>query len=121
MRAAVYGVVIGVSLVWLSGCGGDSSNPTMPSGSGTSVSIVANSSTLTTNAYNPNPVTVQRGGTVTWVNNDTSTHDAIADTGSFNTGDIAPGAQASVMFQTAGTFPYHCARHPGMVATITVQ
>jgi hypothetical protein len=45
----------------------------------------------------------------------------IADGGAFNTGDIAPGAQASFTFQNAGSFPYHCGRHPGMVATINVQ
>jgi plastocyanin len=55
------------------------------------------------------------------VNNDTSTHNQVADGGAFNTGDVAAGAQASFTFQTAGAFPYHCGRHPGMVAIINVQ
>jgi plastocyanin len=85
------------------------------------VSIVSRASTLTTTAFSPNPLTIARGTTVTWVNNDAATHDATADAGAFDTGAIAPGAQASMTFQSAGAFPYHCARHPGMVAMIDVQ
>jgi plastocyanin len=39
--------------------------------------------------------TVLRGTTVTWINNDTSTHDNVADRDAFNTGDIAPGGEAN--------------------------
>jgi plastocyanin len=85
------------------------------------VSIVAGARTLTTTAYSPNPLNITRGTMVTWVNNDTSTHNQVADGGAFSTGDVAPGGQASFTFQTAGSFPYHCGRHPGMVATINVQ
>jgi len=111
-----------VSALSVVSCGGNNSNPApAPSPSPMSISIVAGARLLTTTAYVPNPLTVASGTTVTWVNNDTSTHDNIADGGAFNTGDIAPGAQASFTFQTAGSFPYHCGRHPGMVATINVQ
>lgn len=48
-------------------------------------------------------------------------HDQIADGGAFATGIVEVGGRASVTFQTAGAFPYHCGRHPGMVATINVQ
>jgi plastocyanin len=82
---------------------------------------VAGARTLTTTAYSPNPLTITRGTTVTWVNNDTSSHDQVADGGAFNTGLLAPGGQASFTFQNAGAFPYHCGVHPNMVATITVQ
>jgi plastocyanin len=114
-------VVILTGLVFGS-CGGSSgSSSNSPSPSAVMVSIVSGARTLTTTAYSPNPVTVPRGSTVTWTNNDTSTHDQIADNGSFNSGDVAPGAQGSVTFQTAGTIPYHCGRHPNMVGTIIVQ
>ena len=43
-----------------------------------------------------------------------------ADDGSFDTGQIAPGASATVTLDTAGSFAYHCEIHPSMTATITV-
>jgi len=76
---------------------------------------------LTTTAFSPNPLSVAAGTTVTWINNDVTTHDSRADNGSFNTGLISPGASASVTFSTAGSFVYHCTIHPGMVGTVTVQ
>jgi plastocyanin len=114
--------IILLSALGLVSCGSSTSSPTAtPTATAVSVSIVAGARTLTTTAYSPNPLSIARGTTVTWVNNDTSTHDNIADGGAFNTGDIVPGAQASFTFQNAGAFPYHCGRHPGMIATINVQ
>ena len=109
----------------LSACGSSNATPTSPTPppiAGTaSVSMVSGARSLTTTAYSPNPVTVAVGTTVTWVNNDTSTHNSTADNGAFATGSIAPGASGNVKLQTAGTFVYHCTIHPGMVATIVVQ
>jgi plastocyanin len=92
-----------------------------PTTTGSSVSIVAGSRTLTTTAYNPNPITMSVGGTVTWMNNDSITHTSTSDGGSWDSGTMAPGASFSHTFQTAGTFQYHCAIHPNMVGTVTVQ
>jgi plastocyanin len=117
--------LIVLSALGLVSCGGSSSpapsTTPSPTPSAAAVSIVAGARNLTTTAYSPNPLNISRGTTVTWTNNDSSTHDNIADGGGFNTGDIAPGGQASFTFQNAGAFPYHCGRHPGMVATINVQ
>jgi len=99
-----------------------SSSPTTPSNtSGTPVSIVSGASTLTTTAYSPNPVVLAVGGTATWKNNDTVTHTATAGDGTWDSGSIAPGASFSRTFPTAGSFPYKCTIHPGMVGTVTVQ
>src|SRR5215218_367317 len=43
----------------------------------TSVSIVPGSSTLTTDAFSPNPIQVSVGNTVTWTNDDSQPHTAI--------------------------------------------
>jgi plastocyanin len=85
------------------------------------VSIVAGSSTLTTTAYAPNPVTVTVGGTVTWVNNDAVAHTSTANSAMWDSGTLQPGGRFSVTFQTTGTFPYLCALHPNMVGTVNVQ
>jgi plastocyanin len=106
-------------------CGSDTpSTPSpspSPSGPNVGVSIVAGSSTLTTTAYSPNPINVSVGGTVTWTNNDNTTHTSTANGGAFSSGSIAPGGTFRMTFPTAGSFPYHCAIHPGMIGTVTVQ
>lgn len=101
-------------------CGKSYSTPSSPS-PGTTVSIVSGASTMTTTAYAPNPITVSVGGTVTWVNNDNTTHTATGNDGLFDTGNIAPGASYSRTFTSAGSFAYHCTQHPGMVGTVNVQ
>jgi hypothetical protein len=56
---------------------------------------------------------------VTWTNSDGATHTA---TGSgFDTGNISGGSSASVTFDTAGTFAYHCSIHSSMTGTVVVQ
>jgi plastocyanin len=118
-----FGIFI-LTALSLTACG-SYSTPTAPgggaSGSTTTVSMVSGAFALTTTAFSPNPVNVAVGTTVTWTNNDSTTHDATANNGSFATGLIAPGRSASVTFQTAGTVAYRCTIHPGMVGTINVQ
>lgn len=92
-----------------------------PSGAVAPVSIVSGASTMTTTAYAPNPIVVSVGGSVTWTNKDTQTHTATANDNAWNSGPIAPGAQFSRTFSSAGTFQYFCTIHPGMVGTVTVQ
>jgi len=119
LKIAVAGLLLGFSVA----CGSDSSptNPSPPSGNGSPVSIVANSSTLTTNAYAPNPINVSVGGSVTWTNNDNTTHTSTSNAGAWDSGNIAPGARFTMTFPNAGSFPYHCTLHPGMVGTVNVQ
>jgi len=116
-RLSVLAGLIGLAI----GCG--SSSPSSPTNgtTGTPVSIVNGSSTLTTTAYSPNPVSISVGGTVTWTNNDSTAHTATADNGSFSSGNIAPGGKFSQTFSTAGTFTYKCTIHPNMVGTVTVR
>ena len=95
-------------------------SPTAPS-SGITVSIVQGASTLTTNAYAPNPLSINTGTTVTWTNNDRIAHTTTADGGLWDPGVLQPGAQFSFTFSSAGTFPYHCRIHPNMVGSITVK
>jgi plastocyanin len=72
-------------------------------------------------AFDPASLTVTAGSTVTWTNGDAAPHTATADDGSFDTGSIGGGASASQAFPDAGTFTYHCAIHPNMTGTITVE
>lgn len=70
--------------------------------------------------YNPDPVTVQAGGKVTWLNQDSAPHTATADDGSFDTGTLEQGKLKSETFKQAGTFAYFCEIHPDMKGTVEV-
>jgi plastocyanin len=74
-------------------------------------------------AFGPTTVTVQVGDTVTWRNDPGDPgHTATADSGAWNSGNIGPGGTASVTFNTAGRFQYHCEYHPSrMTGTVVVQ
>ena len=61
------------------------------------------------------------GTTVTWMNTDTIAHTSTSNAEGWNSGNVAPGGQFSFAFQTAGTFPYRCTIHPGMVGTVVVR
>jgi plastocyanin len=77
--------------------------------------------TIKNGVYSPNPVMVPVGDKVNWLNSDTIAHTA-TDPGVFDTGSIAPtsAADAPVLFNTVGTFNYHCTIHPNETATIVV-
>ena len=74
--------------------------------------------------FTPSQITVQKGGTVTWTNNDSMTHtvvDDLSNVGGPSSGDIAPGATYSFTFNKTGSFQYHCSIHPSMRGTIVVK
>ena len=71
-------------------------------------------------AYDPDPVTIQAGGKVTWVNRDSAPHTATADDGSFDTGTLDQNKLKSESFKEPGTYPYHCEIHPSMRGTLEV-
>lgn len=135
---ARYVILVGVALLLVltlglfgTACGG-SSNPTAttagqgPSpttvgsdttaGSGSTVQVIMNN-----RAYDPATVTVKVGDTVMWVNQDSPQHDVVADNGEFKSDLFDKGATFSFTFTKAGTYPYHCSIHPGMVGTVIVQ
>lgn len=72
-------------------------------------------------AFDPTPLTVNVGDTVTWTNNDTAPHNATADDGTFKTPDLQQGQSASVTMTKPGTFAYICTIHPRMKGTVIVQ
>jgi plastocyanin len=71
-------------------------------------------------AYDPDPVTIEEGGKVTWINRDSAPHTATADDGSFDTGTIEKGKIGSETFKEAGNFTYFCTIHPTMHGTVEV-
>ncbi|MBI4092003.1 MAG: cupredoxin family copper-binding protein [Candidatus Levybacteria bacterium] len=72
-------------------------------------------------AFGPKTLTVKKGTTIVWTNQDSVGHTATSDDGNFDTGLLEKGESKSVTFDEAGTFTYHCTPHPYMKATIVVE
>ena len=95
------------------------------------VSIVPGSSRLTGNGgFQPSPIQLQVGDTVTWINDDLEPHTVTSGSSGvpdnkFNSSPnftplMAPGVTFSHTFTEAGEYPYFCLLHPNMVGTVSV-
>jgi plastocyanin len=110
----------------ISACSGYNSTPTTPSptpapAGSTTVTIASGASTRTATAFGTNPLTIPVGTTISWLNDDNTTHTSAADDGLWSSGNIAPGGRFNFTFTSAGEFIYHCQIHPNMTGTIVVQ
>jgi plastocyanin len=70
--------------------------------------------------FAPAEATAAVGDVVAWSNSDAAPHTATLDDGACATGNIPTGGSGALVFNTAGTFPYHCAIHPQMTGTVTI-
>ena len=71
----------------------------------------------------PRAVDVMAGGIVSWTNEDSIPHTVTADgTGEplFASGPISPGLTWDNLFESPGTFGYHCSIHPWMTGRVMV-
>jgi plastocyanin len=71
--------------------------------------------------FNPTPLTVKAGSTVTWTNQDDDVHTVVSDTGAFKSGAMDTNDSYSFKFDKPGTYHFTCSLHPRMVGTIVVQ
>jgi len=70
--------------------------------------------------FEPSTLTIRAGETVRWFNDDALPHTVSASDGSWDSGNLAPGQSFERRFDAAGTYPYLCRYHPGMIGTIAV-
>jgi plastocyanin len=73
--------------------------------------------------FHPDEVTIAKGDTITFTNNDEFIHQiyvAAQDFG-FDTKEKAPGETDTESFTTAGTFEVHCHIHPKMKLVVHVN
>lgn len=128
LRLALVSAIVTFAI----GCGSSYSSPSTspsptpsptptPGGPSSSVAIPDGAASLGNSAYTPDDLNIAVGTTVTWMNTDSISHTSTSDVSGWNSGVVAPGGQFSFAFQTAGTFPYHCTIHPGMVGTVVVR
>lgn len=75
-------------------------------------------------AYDPEPLEVEAGATVTFTNEDGDTHTATS-TGDvpkdFDTGDLGEGDAKDITFDEAGTYTYYCSIHQYMKGEVDVK
>ncbi|HEY5773153.1 MAG TPA: cupredoxin domain-containing protein, partial [Chitinophagaceae bacterium] len=68
--------------------------------------------------FTPSDVTIMVSGSILWVNNDETVHTVTAKDGSFDSGDLQPGATFGVTFNTVGPHRYHCKYHAEMTGVV---
>jgi len=72
-------------------------------------------------AFSFDTIEIKAGEEVTWVNEDGAPHTVTSDSGSeLNSGSMSKGVSYSHVFNTPGTYAYHCGFHPAMKAKVVV-
>jgi plastocyanin len=71
-------------------------------------------------AFHPTDVTINRGETLTFTNEDSFIHQIYAD-GLFDSEEKAPGENLNETFPDTGTFQVRCHIHPTMRMTVHVK
>jgi len=94
-------------------CSKDNSDITVPDSS--------NTVSMKNMTFTPSRLQVERGATVTWINDDNMAHTVTADEAHFNSGPLEPGQRFTHKFNDAGVFNYHCNFHTSMSGGIIVS
>lgn len=114
-----------VSLLTLAACGSSSSSSSSSATACTSSNAVATQSVLLTGyAFSPDCIKVASGNTVTFTNQDATTHTVTASGSqvqTFDSGNLTQNQNYTQTFTAAGNVNVHCSIHPYMTATIIVQ
>ena len=71
--------------------------------------------------YEPTPLEIEVGTTVTWVNEDARPHTTTATEGAFDSGYMALDDRFSYTFDTPGEYSIFCVYHPRMRAVVIVS
>lgn len=72
-------------------------------------------------SFAPIEIRIKAGTKVVWTNDDSVPHTVTSDNGKFDSGLFDQRKKFEFTFAEKGTFPYHCAVHPSMKATVIVE
>jgi plastocyanin len=119
----IVAVPLVIALLAIAGCGGGSDTSNSGSTAAAGEAPKGGSAvTIKDFAYSPPSLTVPKGTTIEFTNEDSSNHTATSkSTGAFDTGTIGQGKSKAVTLSKPGTFAYFCSFHPFMQGTITVE
>jgi plastocyanin len=125
-RMRIRSRVLAAVALWAlaAGCGGGYDGPTEPSGGQNNPPPSGGANTIAIvgdrggQSFTPNPGTVSSARTISWRNGDSVVHRIVANDGSFDTGNISPGATSGTITLASDGTNYHCSLHPGMIGAI---
>ena len=119
-KVTIFSLVVLGALI-LGGCSlyGGTSTPSVATPSTKEIPAAPNAVNIQGFAFNPGILTVKKGTTVTWTNNDSASHQIKSAT--FNSGSFGKGQAFSFTFNDTGIFDYSCAIHPSMLGKIIVE
>ncbi|MBT4059823.1 MAG: hypothetical protein HOE69_05905 [Euryarchaeota archaeon] len=74
-------------------------------------------------AFSPQTITIDVGDSITWTNQDSSSHTATSTSGpdSFDSSTLSTGSSHTYTFTALGTYNYECSFHSSMTGTVTVE
>lgn len=121
MKKMIFAALLAFAILAM-GC----TQPAAPTGGQQNQAAVPNNTVaptasvmITSFSFQPETVTVAKGATVTWTNQDPMAHTVTGT--DFDSGSVGSGQTYSHVFDKAGTYEYHCTIHPSMKGTIIVQ
>lgn len=122
LRLAIPTATLGLTLI---ACASTGSAPATSAPAGSA----AGAKTATVNikgfAFAPATITVAKGTKITFSNQDSANHTVTSGANRTKDGKfdepVDAGTQATITFDTAGTFEYFCTLHSSMKGTVTVQ
>ena len=124
MRRGLLSALAAAAVLATAACGGATATSSAPAAQ------AAAAKTVTVKAFNfqPDPLRIKRGTSVTWINSDAIHHSVTSGTRKHPTKQFnkllrESGGRASITFRRAGTYRYFCRFHPGsgMTATVIVR
>jgi plastocyanin len=75
---------------------------------------------MDTCSFSPTIARVPVGTSIRFLNTSTIDHAVVGRASTFESQVLSPGAEFSAKFAAAGTYPFSCPLHPGMVGAIVV-
>jgi plastocyanin len=131
MQRTVAAALVGaVALLSLAACGGDDDSAAATgAGKGAAESTPTNgdvAAEVKTFRFQPEPIEIDAGTTVTWTNRDNILHTVTSGAagksdGRFDEQLDGSGATGSVAFDDPGRYEYFCSRHAGMQGVVVVK
>jgi amicyanin len=124
MKKTIFLLLLAIGTLSLGGCslyGGTQNRTTaIPTPAPEQVAPgEANAVNIQNFAFAPETLTVKKGATITWTNNDSAPHQI--NSNAFNSDRLSKDQSFSFTFNDAGTFDYICSLHPSMKGKIIVE
>lgn len=110
---------VGIYLIKLAD---DSTNDSAPAATDAAPAASGSLVEIKNFSFNPNPIEISAGSSITWTNDDNVPHTATGiDRAALQSGAIPFGESFTREFDTPGSFDYFCEFHPNMKGTIVVK